>query len=166
MRAAFYVGNANMSSGPHPAIEPGPGQAQIKVAYCGICGTDLHIFHGKMDHRVRPPQVIGHEMCGTISALGPGVEGFAAKSETFTIGVILICGLAYFWLMPFTVLMVFLKNSRIMFSLATLRRRGGPCGRPGTASRPPTLAATSFQDIRKQRGSRTRSKPRRSASQS
>ncbi len=77
MKAAFYVGNANMSSGPQPAIEPGPGQAQIKVAYCGICGTDLHIFHGKMDHRVHAPQVIGHEMCGTISALGPGVEGFA-----------------------------------------------------------------------------------------
>ena len=78
MKAAFYVGNANMRSGPLPAIEPGPGQAQIKVAYCGICGTDLHIFHGKMDHRVHPPQVIGHEMCGTISALGPGVEGFRA----------------------------------------------------------------------------------------
>ena len=67
-----------MSTGPQPAIEPGPGQAQIKVAYCGICGTDLHIFHGKMDHRVHPPQIIGHEMSGTISALGPGVEGFAA----------------------------------------------------------------------------------------
>jgi threonine dehydrogenase-like Zn-dependent dehydrogenase len=76
MKAAFYVGNANMRSGPQPAIEPGSGQAQIKVAYCGICGTDLHIFHGKMDQRVHPPQVIGHEMCGRISALGPGVEGF------------------------------------------------------------------------------------------
>ena len=62
MKAAFYVGNANMSSGPQQAIEPGSGQAQIKVAYCGICGTDLHIFHGKMDHRVHPHQVIGHEM--------------------------------------------------------------------------------------------------------
>jgi len=65
-----------MRTGPQPAMEPGTGQAQIKVAYCGICGTDLHIFHGKMDHRVHLPQVIGHEMCGTISALGPGVKGF------------------------------------------------------------------------------------------
>jgi 2-desacetyl-2-hydroxyethyl bacteriochlorophyllide A dehydrogenase len=77
MKAAFYVGNTTMTSGPQPAIEPGIGQAQIKVAYCGICGTDLHIFHGKMDRRVHLPQIVGHEMSGTISALGPGVEGFS-----------------------------------------------------------------------------------------
>ena len=77
MKAAFYLGNATMRTGPQPAIEPTFGRAQIKVAYCGICGTDVHIFHGKMDHRVHLPQIIGHEMCGTISALGPGVEGFS-----------------------------------------------------------------------------------------
>ena len=77
MKAAFYLGNATMKSGPQMAVEPTLGQAQVKVSYCGICGTDLHIFHGKMDHRVHLPQVIGHKMCGTISALGPGVEGFS-----------------------------------------------------------------------------------------
>lgn len=50
---------------------------QIQVSHCGICGTDLHIFHGKMDHRVRRPQVLGHEMSGAIAAVGEGVEGFA-----------------------------------------------------------------------------------------
>ena len=77
MKAAFYVGNATMRTGPQTAIEPTLGKVQIQVAYCGICGTDLHIFHGKMDHRVHLPQVMGHEMSGTISALGPGVEGFS-----------------------------------------------------------------------------------------
>ena len=77
MNAAFYVGNATMRTGPQTAIEPTMSKVQIQVAYCGICGTDLHIFHGKMDHRVHLPQVMGHEMSGTISALGPGVEGFS-----------------------------------------------------------------------------------------
>ncbi len=77
MKAAFYMGNASMNTGPQPAVEPAAGMAQVKVAYCGICGTDLHIFHGKMDRRVHIPQIIGHEMSGTISALGSGVKGFA-----------------------------------------------------------------------------------------
>jgi 2-desacetyl-2-hydroxyethyl bacteriochlorophyllide A dehydrogenase len=50
---------------------------QIRVSHCGICGTDLHIFHGKMDRRVHMPQVMGHEMSGEIAALGAGVDGFA-----------------------------------------------------------------------------------------
>ncbi len=77
MKAAFYKGNATMETGPQPGVEPAPGMAQISVAYCGICGTDLHIFHGKMDRRVHIPQIIGHEMSGTISALGAGVKGFS-----------------------------------------------------------------------------------------
>lgn len=58
-------------------VSPGPGQVQIRVSHCGICGTDLHVFHGKMDHRVTLPQVIGHEMSGVIEAVGSGVSGYA-----------------------------------------------------------------------------------------
>lgn len=46
------------------------------VAYCGVCGTDLHIYQGHMDQRVQMPQVIGHEMSGQITELGAGVDGF------------------------------------------------------------------------------------------
>jgi 2-desacetyl-2-hydroxyethyl bacteriochlorophyllide A dehydrogenase len=77
VKAAFYLGNATMKTGPQAPFEPAFGMAQVKVAYCGICGTDLHIFHGKMDRRVHIPQIIGHEMSGTISALGSGVESFS-----------------------------------------------------------------------------------------
>ncbi|WP_216094170.1 zinc-dependent alcohol dehydrogenase [Jiangella alba] len=59
-----------------PPAPPGPGQIQIAVAYTGICGTDLHIFHGDMDARVQPPTVIGHEMSGRIAALGAGTTGW------------------------------------------------------------------------------------------
>ncbi|GGK97381.1 Zn-dependent alcohol dehydrogenase [Sphaerisporangium melleum] len=55
---------------------PGPGELQIAVAYCGLCGTDLHIVHGNMDARVRTPLVFGHETSGTVAAVGAGVEGW------------------------------------------------------------------------------------------
>ena len=47
---------------------------RLDVAYCGVCGTDLHIAHGAMDARIRSPQVIGHEMSGTVAELGAGVD--------------------------------------------------------------------------------------------
>ena len=76
MKAAFYEGNEQVRIGPCEPVEPGRGQAQIRVSHCGICGTDLHIFHGKMDHRVHFPAVLGHEMSGTITATGPNVDRF------------------------------------------------------------------------------------------
>lgn len=56
------------------AAPPAPGEVQIAVAYTGLCGTDLHILHGNMDGRVTKPLTFGHEMSGTISALGAGVD--------------------------------------------------------------------------------------------
>ncbi|MBQ6470976.1 MAG: alcohol dehydrogenase catalytic domain-containing protein [Victivallales bacterium] len=49
---------------------------RIRVAYCGICGTDLHIFQGKMDARVHAPQAVGHEISGWIEACGNAVSGW------------------------------------------------------------------------------------------
>jgi len=76
MRAAYYEGMETIRIGPCVPLAPGPGQVQINVSHCGICGTDLHIFHGKMDRRVRLPQVMGHEMAGTVAAVGDGVTDF------------------------------------------------------------------------------------------
>ena len=56
--------------------KPGPGQILIKVAACGVCRTDLHIFDGEL-HHPKLPLVLGHEIVGHVEALGPGVEGFA-----------------------------------------------------------------------------------------
>ncbi len=72
MQAAFYEGHEVITVGPCSPLTPGPGQVQIRVSHCGICGTDLHIFHGKMDHRVKFPQIVGHEMSGVITAVGDG----------------------------------------------------------------------------------------------
>ena len=75
-RAAFYEGNRTVRIGDCLPATPTQGQVQIKVSHCGICGTDLHLFHGHMDHRMRLPQVFGHEMSGTVAAIGDDVRGF------------------------------------------------------------------------------------------
>lgn len=59
-----------------PIPEPGPGQVRIKVAYCGICHSDLSLIHGAFPHEL-PVVTQGHEAAGTIDALGPGVTGWA-----------------------------------------------------------------------------------------
>jgi len=76
MRAAFYEGPGNIRLREIHPTPPQQGEAQLRVAYAGLCGTDRHIFHGKMDWRVKRPQVIGHELSGTIVDLGPGVQGW------------------------------------------------------------------------------------------
>jgi (R,R)-butanediol dehydrogenase/meso-butanediol dehydrogenase/diacetyl reductase len=75
-KAVYYEGNGNIRVGECFPEPPGPNQVQLNVSYCGICGTDLHLFRGKMDHRMRIPQVFGHEVSGTIRAVGSRVEKF------------------------------------------------------------------------------------------
>jgi (R,R)-butanediol dehydrogenase / meso-butanediol dehydrogenase / diacetyl reductase len=47
IQAAFYEGNRSIRVGDCVPVSPGPSEVQIQVSYCGICGTDLHIFHGR-----------------------------------------------------------------------------------------------------------------------
>ena len=77
MRATIYEGNKTFSVIEKGVESPDHGEVRIKVAYTGVCGTDVHIYHGMMDKRVRIPVTIGHEMSGTIDAIGPGVKGFS-----------------------------------------------------------------------------------------
>ncbi|KOG74209.1 molecular chaperone GroES [Streptomyces antibioticus] len=77
MLAASYAGARRMTVEEREPVEPSAGEVRIAVAYVGICGTDLHVFHGDMDGRVSRPATIGHEMSGTIVALGAGVEGWS-----------------------------------------------------------------------------------------
>jgi len=57
------------------AGELGPGQVVVRVGYGGICGSDLHYFHagGFGTVRIKRPMILGHEVAGTVVALGPGV---------------------------------------------------------------------------------------------
>jgi 2-desacetyl-2-hydroxyethyl bacteriochlorophyllide A dehydrogenase len=76
MLTAKYVGDRTLMVEEAEPEAPRPGEVRIAVAYVGICGTDLHVFHGDMDGRVTIPATIGHEMSGTIVELGPDVDGW------------------------------------------------------------------------------------------
>lgn len=91
MKAAYYAEKHSMRIGECRPIEPAAGEVQIRVSHCGICGTDLHIYHGHMDHRVKMPQVIGHEMSGTIAAIGPGVTAWKS-GDRVTVRPLDYCG--------------------------------------------------------------------------
>jgi 2-desacetyl-2-hydroxyethyl bacteriochlorophyllide A dehydrogenase len=77
MTAVVYRGARRLEIEERPAAAPSAGQVQVAVAYTGICGTDMHIFHGDMDARVGLSAVIGHEMSGRIVAVGDGVAGLS-----------------------------------------------------------------------------------------
>jgi D-arabinitol dehydrogenase (NADP+) len=58
------------------APTPGPGDVLIEVAAAGICGTDLHIYHG--EYEATYPIIPGHEFSGTVVSVGEGVKRFRA----------------------------------------------------------------------------------------
>ncbi len=74
MKAAYYTGNQTFAIESVQPVAPGEGEVQVSVAYCGICGTDLHVFRGAMDARVGTHRIIGHEMSGKITAIGQKVQ--------------------------------------------------------------------------------------------
>ncbi|MBA2813297.1 alcohol dehydrogenase catalytic domain-containing protein [Streptomyces sp. KM273126] len=74
--AVRYIAARTLDTAPSKNSPPGPGEVELAPAYVGICGTDLHIFHGDMDARVTTPAVLGHEMSGRITRVGDGVEGW------------------------------------------------------------------------------------------
>ncbi len=71
-------------------LRPGPGEILIRTAFAGVCGSDLHTFQGAHPFR-KPPVVLGHEVAGTIAALGAGVTGFRT-GEPVTVMPLLACG--------------------------------------------------------------------------
>jgi len=57
-----------------PVPQPGPGEVLVKVKACGVCHTDLHAASGDWPVKPVPPFIPGHEVAGTVAALGPGVK--------------------------------------------------------------------------------------------
>ncbi|MBI1750601.1 MAG: alcohol dehydrogenase catalytic domain-containing protein [Acidobacteria bacterium] len=70
MRAAVYRGKGHVVVEHVPVPDIGPGEVLLRVAACGICGTDIKkIQHGF----IPPPQILGHEIAGTVVEVGSGV---------------------------------------------------------------------------------------------
>src|SRR6267142_4990973 len=73
MRAGVYRDKGVVRVEEVPVPEVGPGEVLIKVAACGVCGTDIKKIFQRY---VEPPQILGHELAGTVVATGPGVTKF------------------------------------------------------------------------------------------
>jgi D-arabinose 1-dehydrogenase-like Zn-dependent alcohol dehydrogenase len=76
MRAErFYADSKTVAVENVPIPEPGPGEVLVKVAFCGICHSDLSLINGTFPPQL-PVVTQGHEASGTIARLGPGVTGW------------------------------------------------------------------------------------------
>lgn len=77
MRAQrFYADTKTIAVEDVPVPTPGPGEVLVKVAFCGICHSDLSLINGTFPAQL-PVVTQGHEASGTIAELGPGVTGWA-----------------------------------------------------------------------------------------
>lgn len=77
MKAAVFHGpDQLLTIEEWPTPKAGPGEVLVKVAACGVCHTDLHYMdHGTPTFK-KPPLILGHEVSGTVEALGEGVTGW------------------------------------------------------------------------------------------
>ena len=73
-----------------PVPSPGPGEVLVRVAACGICGSDVHGYDGSSGRRI-PPIVMGHEAAGTVTSVGLGVTGFS-QGDRVTFDSTIYCG--------------------------------------------------------------------------
>ncbi|OGO35469.1 MAG: hypothetical protein A2147_04750 [Chloroflexi bacterium RBG_16_57_8] len=82
------AGGLELMDWPEPNAEG--DQVKIEVAYTGICGTDLHILHGKWPSR--PPVVLGHEFSGTVVEVGREVRDVAVGEKVVAGNPASTCG--------------------------------------------------------------------------
>ena len=74
-----------------PIPQPGPGQVRVRVSVCGVCRTDLHLAEGDLTPR-RPGVTPGHEVVGTVDALGDGATRFAPGARVGIAWLASTCG--------------------------------------------------------------------------
>jgi propanol-preferring alcohol dehydrogenase len=74
-----------------PVPNPAPGQIRVQVRACGVCRTDLHVVDGELPEP-KLPIVPGHEIVGTVDALGAGVEAFELGQRVGVPWLGLSCG--------------------------------------------------------------------------
>ncbi len=78
MKAVVLYGPGNVSVGDLPLKDLAAGEVRVKVAYCGICGSDHHKVSGKKNTRpVTYPVALGHEISGVVAEIGEGVTEFS-----------------------------------------------------------------------------------------
>jgi len=85
MRAATLIEPGRFALDDVDAPQPGPGQVLLAVQGCGVCGSDMGPWHGVAGISYPlAPGAPGHEVFGTVAALGPGVDGGLAVGDAVT----------------------------------------------------------------------------------
>jgi threonine dehydrogenase-like Zn-dependent dehydrogenase len=84
MKALVYTNTNEIIYRDEPDPSPGPGEVLVKMEATGICGSDMHAYHGHDARRV-PPLILGHEIVGTI------VDGSQA-GQRVVINPLITCG--------------------------------------------------------------------------
>ena len=75
MRAGVYLGPGQVGLESREIPQPGPGEIRVRVKACGLCGSDLHMVHLPVPF-MAPGTTMGHEIAGTVDAIGEGVSGW------------------------------------------------------------------------------------------
>jgi len=89
--AVFYAAHEPMRIEDVPTPQPRAGEILIRVAGCGVCHTDLHYLdHGTPTFK-QPPVILGHEIAGTVAALGAGVTTLK-EADRVLVPAVLSCG--------------------------------------------------------------------------
>lgn len=92
MKASYFLGKGSFEVRQAPEFHPGPGEVVIKNMVCGVCGTDVHIFHGEPGSAdVNPPVVLGHEYSGEVVEVGEGVTALK-PGDHVTVDPNIYCG--------------------------------------------------------------------------
>lgn len=96
MKAARFYERHKLIVDDVPAREPSANEIKIRVRFCGICGTDVHIYEGdKGSAEVNPPVILGHELSGDVAAVGSAVTRFR-PGDRVSVDPNAYCGKCYF----------------------------------------------------------------------
>ncbi len=86
-------GNVELKNMPQPKFTP--DQVLLEVDCCGICGTDIHVYHDTFKNY--PPVILGHEFVGRIVDVGNAVEGLDSKVSYAVLGATAVtCGQCHY----------------------------------------------------------------------
>ena len=78
LRAAARIETNPLEFADVPVPQPGKGEILVRVHFCGVCRTDLHVVEGELPPR-KSPVIPGHQVVGTVEKCGEGARRFRVR---------------------------------------------------------------------------------------
>jgi 2-desacetyl-2-hydroxyethyl bacteriochlorophyllide A dehydrogenase len=96
MKGSYFLGNSRFEVREMTLPDLGDNDILVKNMVCGVCGTDIHIYHGEPGSAdVNPPVVLGHEYSGRVDKVGSAVTAFH-PGDKITVDPNIYCGVCRF----------------------------------------------------------------------